>query len=176
MGSDLVFDEPVGTRARVAFTEFRSPDDPMLRAWVRFRSTLASQPTDVRPAPIVTRRSGLWRLLATNNREIGRSFLLYPRFEVARAHVEQLQRDPDALTIEYIPGLSSGVRGWVILAAGTPVMTCSRWYDSMSTGTSAAAGALVALRTAALADAPDISDASGRFRRRPAVGADAKPQ
>ena len=177
MGIELVYDEPVAARSRVAFTEFRSSDDPMLRAWARFRSTLATGPArvsaEVRPAPTAARRSGLWRLLATNNRELGRSFLLYGRFEVARSHVEQLQSDPDALTIEHVPGPSNGSRGWLILAADTPVMTCSRWYNSMSTGAFAAAGALAALRTAVLADAPDVSDASGRFRRRTSVGTDA---
>ena len=44
-------------------------------------------------------------------------------------------------------------------------MTCSRWYSSLSTGAAAAEGALDAFRSAVLADAPDRSDASGRFRQ-----------
>lgn len=149
----------------------------MLLAWARFRGTLAVGPTrhlpPVRPARPSDPVSGLWRLLATNNRELGRSFLLYRRVESARAHVMQLQSDPEALTVEHVPGPTSGSRGWVILASGSPVMTCSRWYGSLSTGAVAAAGALLALRTAVVTDAPDRSDASGRFRRRTALDADA---
>ncbi len=160
------------------FTEFATSDDPMLLAWARFRGTLAAGPTrmlpNARPPQSRTPNSGLWRLLATNNRELGRSFLLYHRFDAARAHVVQLQSDPDGLTIEHVPGPSNGSRGWVIVAAGSPVMTCSRWYSSLSTGAVAAAGALEAFRTAVLTDAPDRSDASGRFRRRAPLNADAR--
>lgn len=110
--------------------------------------------------------SGLWRLLATNNRELGRSFLLYRRYESARAHVEQLQSTPEQLMIELIHGPHNGSRGWVITAEDAPVMTCSRWYSSSSAGALAASGALEAFRSAVLTDAPDRSDASGRYRRR----------
>lgn len=177
MGNAVGLDEHVVAPARVTFTQFHSPDDPMMLAWSRFRSTLVAGPTrasrETRPAPSNRRQSVLWRLLATNNRELGRSYLLYGRFEVAREHVEKLQYDSAALTVEHIAGPSNGSRGWVIMAADTPVMTCSRWYNSMSTGSAAAEGALLAFRSATLADAPDVSGASGRFRRRSAVGADA---
>jgi len=174
----VVFSEPGDAHARVRFTEFVTSDDPMLQAWARFRGTLAAGPTRVLPNPrpphSQSPNSGLWRLLATNNRELGRSYLLYHRFDAARAHVVQLQSDPDSLTIEHVPGPSNGSRGWVIVAAGAPVMTCSRWYSSLSTGAVAAAGALEAFRTAVLTDVPDRSDASGRFRRRTSVNADAR--
>ena len=149
----------------------------MLLAWARFRSTLAEPPRvppKTSPAQAPNQQSSLWRLLATNNRELGRSFLLYHRFEEARAHIQQLQARPDSLTIEHLPGLSHDLRGWIIMAADAPVMTCSRWYSSLSTGAEAASRALEALRTAVLADSPDRSDASGRFRRRAPVGADAR--
>ena len=173
-----MFSEPGDARARVRFTEFVTSDDPMLLAWARFRGTLAAGPTralpTARPPQPQTPNSGLWRLLATNNRELGRSFLLYHRFDAARAHVMHLQSDPDSLTIEHVPGPTNGSRGWLIVAAGAPVMTCSRWYSSLSTGAVAAAGALEAFRTAVLTDSPDRSDASGRFRRRASLGADAR--
>lgn len=169
--------EPGATYARVTFTEFLATDAPMLLAWVRFRSMLTGLPeggprTD-RPHP-ARRESGLWRLLATNNRELGRSFLLYHRFETARAHVQQLQARPDSLSVHYVPGPSNGSRGWVVMAGDSPVMTCSRWYGSLSAGAVAAARAVDALGSAVLADAPDRSDASGRFRRRAAVGVDVR--
>ncbi len=172
-----MFSEPGDARARVRFTEFASSDDPMLLAWARFRGALfvgpASAPTRVRPTPADDPTSGLWRLLATNNRELGRSFLLYHRFETARTHVMQLQADPDSLRVEHVSGPINGSRGWVMMAEDAPVMTCSRWYSSLSSGAAAGAGALDAFRTALLTDAPDRSDASGRFRRRVATDADA---
>ncbi|MCC2032596.1 hypothetical protein [Microbacterium allomyrinae] len=179
MGNPLVRDDAVITRARVTFTEFRSPDDPMLLAWARFRGVLAAGLTAALPvpraAPAGKRDSGLWRLLATNNRELARSFLLYTRFEAAHAHVEELQANHGTLRIVHLSGASSGSRGWLITAADVPVMTCSRWYGSLSTAAAAAEGALEAFRGAVPADAPDRSDASGRFRRRTPVGADVRP-
>ncbi|WP_167040798.1 hypothetical protein [Salinibacterium sp. ZJ454] len=162
----------------MAFTEFLVPDDPMRLAWARFRSTLAGPPRVLHktsPTQTPNPQSTLWRLLATNNRELGRSFLLYHSFEAARAHIQQVQARPDSLKIEHMPALNNGLRGWIIMAADAPVMTCSRWYSSLSTGAEAASRALEALRTAELADSPDRSDASGRFRRRAPVGADARP-
>lgn len=174
----MSLDDPVAAPARVKFTEFLVPDDPMLLAWARFRGTLTGPPQalpKVSPGQTPNQQSSLWRLLATNNRELGRSFLLYHRFEEARAHILLLQAQPDSLRIEHMPGLSHESRGWIIMAADAPVMTCSRWYSSLSTGTEAASRALEALRTAELADSPDRSDASGRFRRRATLGAHARP-
>ena len=146
----------------------------MLVAWARFRGLLSSpEPYTSRPqhpALPVYAESVLWRLLATNNRELGRSFLLYRRYETARAHVEQLQRDPAALSIELVRGPHNGSRGWAIMADDVPVITCSRWYSSISAGSLAAAGALEAFRTAVVTDNPDRSDPSGRYRRRAPIG------
>ena len=163
---------------RVTFMEFLAPDDPMLLAWTRFRSSLAGLPRpvpEVRPAQPVSAESSLWRLLAANNRELGRSFMLYRHFEVARAHVEKLQARPDLLTVEHVRGPNTGSCGWVIMAGDTPVMTCSRWYSSLSAGAVAADRALSAFRTAFLTETADRSDASGRFRRRTPLVADARP-
>lgn len=146
----------------------------MLVAWARFRGLLSGPEREPARAPHpvlpVYSESILWRLLATNNRELGRSFLLYRRYETARAHVEQLQSDADALSIELVRGPHNGSRGWAILSGGVPVITCSRWYSSISAGSLAAAGALAAFRTAVVTDNPDRSDPSGRFRRRTPIG------
>jgi hypothetical protein len=153
-------------------------DAPMLLAWARFRSTLTGLPgtgSGARRVAIANQESGLWRLLATNNRELGRSFLLYHRFDAARTHVAELQAQHDTLAIEHVPGPIKGSRGWVILAVGAPVMTCSRWYSSLSAGSEAASRAMDAFASASLAASPDSSDASGRFRRRGPLGLDVRP-
>ncbi len=162
--------------ARVRFTEYASPEDPMLLVWARFRGTLAgpARGSSHTSAPVHP-DSVLWRLLATNNRELGRSYMLYRRFEAARAHVEQLQADADALRIELVHGPHNGSRGWVIMAADAPVMTCSRWYSSVSAGALAASGALHSFRSALLTSVPDRSDASGRYRRHSHLGQHARP-
>jgi hypothetical protein len=143
----------------------------MLLAWWRFRDSLvgAHRPSPPRPSEGI---SSLWRLLATNNRELGRSFLLYRRFDAARTHVRELQAHPEALTIEYVPGRDKTSRGWVVVGPAGPVMTCSRWYSTLSTAAVSASRSLEAFETAILADSADRSDASGRFRRRVPGGAD----
>lgn len=175
----------------------------MLQSWMRFRSLLVAgfaHPTGVestppRPAegpprrpPVRTangsghpdstnaeQRSGFWRLLASNNREVARSFLLYDGFRRAQAHVQQMQAHADALSIVIVRVQRNGSRGWVITHDDAPVIMCSRWYDSISTGVAAAEGALAALPTARLATAPDRSSASGRFQRRTVISTDASP-
>ncbi|WP_167138699.1 hypothetical protein [Diaminobutyricimonas sp. TR449] len=151
----------------MTFTEFGSPDDPMLQAWARFRSGFAGESGGMHftvRVPTAKRESGLWRLIATNNRELGRSFLLYSRFDMARSHVEELQLDAVGLSIEHVMGRRRGSHGWVVVSRGAIVMTCSRWYSSPSTSMASARGALQAFRTAALA-APERNDSSGRRRR-----------
>lgn len=169
---------------RITFTVFRSMEDPMLRSWVRFRSPLVgTTPTDElhtlsrgedqprRGRSTDADEPGFWRLLAPNNREVGRSYLLYRSFDHARSHVQQVQADPDELAVAFVSGPHNGARGWVVTFHGTPVMTCARWYDSTSARASAAAGALSALPTAHVADVPDRSGPSGRFLRRAEHGA-----
>ena len=169
---------------RITFTVFRSMEDPMLRSWVRFRSPMvgSSVPDELhalgrgedpprRGRQTEAAEPGFWRLLASNNREVGRSYLLYRSFDHARAHVQQVQAQPDALAVAFVSGPHNGARGWVVTFQGTPVMTCARWYDSTSARASAAAGALAALPTAHVADVPDRSGPSGRFLRRAEQGA-----
>ena len=181
-GSHVALGDSRSGRARVTFTEFHSADDPMLRAWTRFRETFPaplataaavrqrnSSPT--RPTLVVApeRPPALWRIHATNNRELGRSFVLYSSFEAARDHVLRLQEHSADLEVAVIAGPLNASRGWAILHEGSPVMTCSRWYSSTSTGIAAAAGALAAIPRAVLSDEADRSAPSGRFSRRTPV-------
>ena len=180
--SDVAASDPGGRAApRVTFTMLASDDDPMLRAWLRFRDPLlGSNDPDARPAlrhviadPLRPERGGrgaiygfgFWRMLASNNRELGRSYLLYRSFEQARMHVQTLQSQPAALEVTYVSGPGSSSRGWILTAAGEPVMTCSRWYDSTSARAAAAVSALAAFPLALVSDAPDRSSRSGRFIR-----------
>ena len=180
---------------------FRSSDDPALHSWLRFRDsrlrhrasngaaatlegsagsavvgapgTAPSARPDRRVAGAESGAPGFWRLVASNNRELGRSFLLYRGFEHARSHVDLVQADPEALEVVYVSGPHQGARGWVITHEGAPVLTCSRWYDSLSARAAAATGALAALPTARVAGLPDRSGPSGRFVRRAPVQQDA---
>lgn len=185
-GNHVAFGDSALGRARVTFTEFRSADDPMLRAWVRFRGSLAThlasaaavrnqsqpqpQPQQQQPTPTPAvgreRPPAMWRLLATNNRELGRSFVLYGSFDAAHAHVTRLQHASAELEVAIITGPLNASRGWVILHEGSPVMTCGRWYSSASTGIAAGAGALAAIPRAAISDDADRSAPSGRLSRR----------
>lgn len=178
-GSHVAFGDLRSGRARVTFTEVRSADDPLLRAWTRFRDTFPTplataaavrqrNVSPIRPTSAVApeRLPALWRIHATNNRELGRSFVLYSSFEAARDHVLRLQERTAELEIAVIAGPLNASRGWAVLLDDAPVMTCSRWYSSASTGIAAAAGALAAMPRAVLSDQADRSAPSGRFSRR----------
>ncbi|SFR82584.1 hypothetical protein SAMN05428970_2632 [Agromyces sp. CF514] len=180
-----------GARSRVTFTAFDSVDDPMLAAWGRFRFQLleSTEPpvadlrAEVRRAPASVSvvaahgrtsdaQAGLWRLLASNNRELGRSSLLYGTHAAARNHVLRLQAASDDLKVVAVGGPVNASHGWVVSLADRPVMTCSRWYSSTSTSIASAIGALAALRTAVLSEDVDRSAPSRRFSRRATVRSD----
>ncbi|GAA4372679.1 hypothetical protein [Agromyces bauzanensis] len=173
-------------RGRVTFTVFHSMDDQMLIAWARFRHPFVVRSAEASPRParsmsraVSTRTShrptpgrpeegspGLWRLFATNNRELGRSFHLYSSVEAARMHVERLQGDEARLEIDIVPGPLTSSRGWMITHEGSPVMTSSRWYASSSTGSEAAVGALAAFVRALISPVVDHGPSSGAGRPR----------
>ncbi|GAA1954126.1 hypothetical protein [Agromyces allii] len=184
-----------GARGRVTFTAFSSADDPMLIAWGRFRSQLAGAGDQIgpgikasaartvatataphRPAAAAAaeerhgrgdaQASGLWRLLASNNRELGRSYLLYSSHAAARTHVQRLQAASAGLEVVIMDGPVNASHGWVVTCGGTPVMTCGRWYSSTSTSIASAMGALAALHRAVLSEDVDRTAPSRRFSRR----------
>ena len=173
------------TRATTSFVAFSADEDPLLVAWARFRAPLAIMAVDRRsaapsvPGGVVQprqgqrgsepyaapRRMGFWRLVASNNRELGRSYHLYDSHDRAREHVLQLQADARSLVVEVVPGPRTGSTGWVLRHDGQPVLTCGRWYASASTGAASAAGALGALASAAVFTSAELRHASGRVRR-----------
>ncbi|AWB96455.1 hypothetical protein DCE93_13020 [Agromyces badenianii] len=175
---DLVPGELEAPHARVVFTAFRLSDSPMLLAWGRFREPLAAATRPAatgaarRAAPLVPAPktpgavSGLWRLLATNNRELGRSYLLYSSFEAARMHVQRLQRHAADLEVSAVMGPEPATHGWIVTHDGVPVMTCGRWYSSTSAMAASVAGTLAALPNAVLSAEVDRPAPSGRLSRR----------
>jgi predicted phage tail protein len=104
----------------------------------------------------------VWRLLASNNRELGRSAQTYNSFDAARAHVLQLQEQADALVVTAVPGTSAGTHGWLATIDDTAVMTTGRWYGATSSSLEAAAGTIAALRAAFVTICPRGAEAAGR--------------
>jgi hypothetical protein len=98
------------------------------------------------------RTLGIWRLLATNNREIARSAHEYTSRVEALAEVTRICDHADDLIAIPVVGVQRANRGWVATLYGETVMTGSRWYESTSTSTGASADALQALRTAVVSD------------------------
>jgi hypothetical protein len=141
----------------------------MLATWRSFcaevlaagqRATLAAgSPPDIAGArgaegrPLADGRTlGIWRLLATNNREIARSAREYTSRVEALADVTWIRDHADDLVAIPVVGVQRANRGWVAMLHGETVMTGSRWYESTSTSTGASADALQALRTAVVSD------------------------
>jgi hypothetical protein len=107
------------TSPRVVFAAFGSNDEPMLHSWIRFRDLVEAADAlgpRRRPVPRASIRSsdaigtqksaktGVWRVLASNNRELGRSSQTYASFDIARAHVVALQANVDDLVVTPVVG------------------------------------------------------------------------
>lgn len=162
--------------AAVSFRVMPSVDDPMVQKWMRFRNAVVPGVAVAHPpeksgrsadgSKVSGETSGAvyWRLVASNNRELGRSFYLYQNAEQARRHVERITTITGRLDVTAVVDGSTTRRGWVLNAEGGPVMTCARWYTSSSTAAAAAVSALSALRTARLLPAPAAHFSA---RRRP---------
>ena len=110
--------------------------------------------------------SGIWRLLASNSRELGRSSSVYGSFTGARAHVLELKDQCDAMVATVVTGPSAGTHGWVVTIGERVVMTAGRWYGAASASREAAAGTIEAFRVALVAeDARHATEAGRRGSR-----------
>ena len=162
--------------ARVVFGGFTDGDDPMLLAWARFRDRVIGAAGLHEPALGVrvvrsgehehTEPRGVWRLLASNNRELGRSAHPFESFDSARLQVIRLRVDADLLETVAVHGPVAGTHGWVVLSDGAPVMTCGRWFGSDATATDAAKAAVETLCCAEVSDDAHLMTARGQRSRR----------
>jgi hypothetical protein len=152
---------------RIVFSTFRSSADPMFLAWTRFLQTVegaarrtgsvvVSRPgTSAAAAPprrapmahavVADGACGVWRILASNNRELGRSARAYTSYAAARQHVISLRAGIDGLRLTTVSGERTGMHGWYLSQGRQPVITCGRWYGAAASGTTAAFAAIDAL-------------------------------
>lgn len=161
----------------IVFSAFRSATDPRLRGWIAFRHDVHAEPrlpdiaTDAHGRPRKragaapgpdSGHAGIWRLLAPNSRELGRSSSVYSSFAGARAHVLELKDQVDDMVATTVTGPTAGTHGWIVTLDGVVVMTAGRWYGAASSSREAAAGTLRAFRNALVPDDPRHSAESGR--------------
>ncbi len=69
-----------------------------------------------------------WRLLSSNNREIGRGVDFYPDAECCRIAVKNLQAGVEELE-GVVRRADAHTWSWQVLAEGRPVATASHGYD-----------------------------------------------
>ncbi|MDI9890720.1 hypothetical protein AB0870_12700 [Microbacterium proteolyticum] len=161
-------------RARIVFDTFRSIHDPRLAAWLLFRSHLlpewsitAGSLSETTPDGALTPLGvfGVWRLLATNNRELARCARIFVSPRAAFDAVVAEQSRVDEMTVTAVRGPQSTTHGWVIRRGDRPVLTAARWYESASEAAAAGRAASTALATATVAQGVSIGTASGRRAR-----------
>lgn len=170
--SEMLSDRAV-RRARIVFDTFRSVHDPRLSAWLLFRShflpewSVAASSLEHAPEAALTHLGvfGVWRLLATNNRELGRCARIFvsPRAAFDAAVTEQARAEE--MTVAAVRGPQSTMHGWVIRRGDRPVLIAARWYESASEAAAAGRAASLALGAAQIAQGVSIGTASGRRAR-----------
>lgn len=137
--------------ASIVFSSFSSAADPMPRAWIRFRDqlTLSQPPASDHPLEPESGPVCVWRLLASNNRELGRSAVLYTSFDEARSAVFAARMEPDDWDVLSVHGPNAGTHGWFASASQSfPILTCGRWYGAHSASVEAARHSLEAFHDA----------------------------
>lgn len=145
------------TPPRVAFSRFGAGDHPMLLAWARFRTRL-DVPSLSRPTATLGRQPAsqpgdrtIWRLFASNNREVARCARVFDSLDAARDQIIVVQARTTELELHLVRGPESGTYGWVAALDGRAIVTCARWYQSSVCG-EAATSALAQLAGASIAD------------------------
>jgi hypothetical protein len=157
------------------FLGFPSTADRRFVGWKSFRESIAAgrrlddvgSTAAIDAGVIEFPRVGIWRLVASNHRELGRSWAAYPSFRAARDHVVRLQSAVDEIEVSPIKGVSPSQNGWVASLHGEPVLSSGRWFGASSTSLHSAVTTLAAFETAVIADA---AWSSGRDTERPGAG------
>lgn len=147
----------------------------MLRAWLVFRGqVLANADLRVPSEPVLGPAAaeatqglyGVWRILATNNRELGRCAALHATPLDAFADATTTQAFAEELTPTLVRGSQPMTHGWVLRRDGTAIVTASRWYESASEAGAAARAARKVLGVATVVDGVSVGTHSGRRHRR----------
>lgn len=150
----------------LVFLAFTSKNDQRFRGWASFRDSIGSGKPVGDAAPVAAARRpadhgvvelssvGIWRLLASNNRELARSWIAYPTFEAARDDVMRLQRSVDDLVVSVVRGETASQYGWLATLDGEPVISSGRWFGASSTSLHSALTTLADFALAAVSPAP----------------------
>lgn len=169
MSEQLV--DPRARRGRVIFDTFRSVRDPRLAAWLMFRShllpddTLAPRVASPSTSPVGV--FGVWRLLATNNRELARCASVFASPEVAVETALAEQSRAGELHVSPVRGPAATKHAWVLRRDGQPVATAARWYESSGEAAAAGRAAVGVLSSAEVIRGVSIGTESGRRSRVP---------
>ncbi|MCU1480278.1 MAG: hypothetical protein JWQ19_1064 [Subtercola sp.] len=106
-------------------------------------------------------RSGIWRLVASNHREVARSLYLYESLAQAKEHVRDLQNGERAVSVRLVKGPTAGQHGWVASVGDVAIMSCGRWYSASSLCRESAQYSLEALKSARLAATSRATGSTG---------------
>lgn len=162
---------PTGSGAAVLFFSFESLDQPGLLAWAQFRQQVFTAMHGAPPPPDTPSAGhvGVWRLLASNNREIARSAELFDSFTAAEEAVKQLQSRWEELEVQTFHGPVSARHGWAASFEGAPAVTCSRWYETGPISIEVSGASIASLRLARIIEAPVRGSGSVRLGTRPVM-------
>ncbi|MDQ1076131.1 MULTISPECIES: hypothetical protein [Microbacterium] len=159
---------------RVIFDTFRSHYDPRLAAWLLLRSHflpelaaahLEAQAATPSESIVSLGVFGVWRLLATNNRELARCAAVYTSPAAAVAAARRDQSRAADLQLTAVRGPGSTKHGWILRSAGVPVVTTARWYESAGEAMAAGRTAVNVFASAQVVDGVSIGTPSGRRSR-----------
>ncbi|OZD39028.1 hypothetical protein CH252_31215 [Rhodococcus sp. 06-1477-1B] len=162
-------------RGRVIFDTFRSVRDPRLSAWLLFRSYLlpelaVSQSALMESASVADALApigvfGVWRLLATNNRELARCATVFASPAVAVDAVGVEQSRAGQMQVSTVRGPVATKHAWVMRRGDRPIATAARWYESAGEASAAGRAAVTVFRSADVVEGVSIGSASGRRSR-----------
>ncbi|GAB3607395.1 hypothetical protein GCM10027413_28040 [Conyzicola nivalis] len=150
----------------LVFLAFTSTRDQKYRGWASFRDSVGAGRPLGETVPVAAPRRpadhgfvelssvGIWRLLASNNRELARSWVAYPSYAAARDDVSRLQAAVDSLVVTVVRGESASQYGWLATLDGEPVISSGRWFGASSTSMHSALTTLADFALATISEAP----------------------
>ena len=117
---------------RILFTRFPDVDGAKFLPWREHASRVIGAAVVFVPSDEADDDSSavVWSLVGGNNRPLARGSRAFARFSDAVGDAQNTVAHSADLEVHLVSDRKRGGHGWYFALAGTPELTCSRWYDS----------------------------------------------
>jgi hypothetical protein len=148
---------PTSSRATVHFVARPTRDAEGPLTWQSGREALAHfarEAEDTSPQGTPPDVVGIWRLLASNHRELARGATTFTSFDEALSTVVSWQSLHEKFDVSTFHGPRSGTHGWSVSIEGAVIFTAARWFETGAMNLDSCSASIAAFCGARVSDTP----------------------